>query len=596
MESASAWPLALAEAEAELRLERARARAREGARTEKEVLVSPAWVRADALAIALGATSLESLGKPRSTNEITYSEVLADLNLKDIIYSIKPDYRQALTRYLWQHPHHWWLTQIFVPITRLPQELLHQILFFVIDNASNSPVALMLVCELWHTTVTGIWASLNLGARTPKYAVTSKLERKQWFLDVSVDMRIEHGYSIPSEDPYGAIFAAIEAISRWRSFVVKSLPAQADLPEYLVNHGLKRCSNTAMSRLRIFEIKCACEMSPLLDRLLRILDTSASGELTTVEINSASVVSFLVLTCSSIFRSVTVLSLDTLGLRNPVELLPHLHQLETLTAAHLPLPVYDNSINLRFVHSLRHLKLRSASIQWMSGRTFRTLESCTLLVPLHRHVLHTFRTTLPNCKHLTFEGYPLNILGGVSAHKITHLSVTCSSSSKPRGTQQLVWFSSQALRESRLVPRILHISIEAKNQAWTKALAFMSNLEELVIENVKPSSLGVKVLRLLVVHPVRSNRLGTTGTPDGRNTPVYPSLKRFGLKYRRWLRPSEHLELISELKSIISSRQQSKCSLQSFRIWTGSDQKNPLELIKEPWTSLEGFERLMLWL
>jgi hypothetical protein len=48
-----------------------------------------------------------------------------------------------------------------------------------------------------------------------------------------------------------------------------------------------------MSRLRTFKIKSACEMSPLLDRLLRILGTSASGELTTVEINSANVISFL---------------------------------------------------------------------------------------------------------------------------------------------------------------------------------------------------------------------------------------------------------------------------------------------------------------
>jgi hypothetical protein len=123
-----------------------------------------------------------------------------------------------------------------------------------------------------------------------------------------------------------------------------------------------------------------------------------------------------------------VLSLDTPGLRNPVDLLPHLHQLETLTASHLPLPVYHDDVNLPFVHTLRHLTLRAVSIQWMSGRTFHVLESCTLLFPLHRHVLHTFRTTLPNCKHLTFEGYPLDILDGVSAHKLAHLSVMCSCS------------------------------------------------------------------------------------------------------------------------------------------------------------------------
>jgi hypothetical protein len=44
----------------------------------------------------------------------------------------------------------------------------------------------------------------------------------------------------------------------------------------------------------------------------------------------------------------------------------------------------------------------------------------------------------------------------------------------------------------------------------------MSNLEELVIDNAQPSSLGVKVLQSLVVHPVHANNLGTTATPrDG---------------------------------------------------------------------------------
>jgi hypothetical protein len=48
--------------------------------------------------------------------------------------------------------------------------------------------------------------------------------------------------------------------------------------------------------------------------------------------------------------------------------------------------------------------------------------------------------------------------------------------------------------------------------AWTKAFTFMSDLEELVIENAQPSSLGVKVLQSFVVHPAHANNLGTTAT------------------------------------------------------------------------------------
>jgi len=278
-----------------------------------------------------------------------------------------------------------------------------------------------------------MWASLKLGSTTPKHAATTKLEKNQWFLDVLVDTEIDRGHFIPSEGAYQAIFAAIEATDQWRSFVVETFPPQADLPEHLVNSGPQRCLSAVLNCIRTFRIKCACKMSPLLDCLLRILSKSASRELMTVEINSPSVVSFLAPTYPTIFHSVKVLSLDTWGLCNPVDLLPHLHQLESLTASHLSFPVYSTEVDLPFVHTLRYLSLRAVSIQWMSGRTFRALESCTLLLPLHCHIQHTFSTTLPNCKQLTFQGYPLDILTGVSVHKLNHLSVACSYSYKPRG-------------------------------------------------------------------------------------------------------------------------------------------------------------------
>jgi len=246
-----------------------------------------------------------------------------------------------------------------VPVTRHPLELLQSILSIIIDDASNSPLVLMLVCKHWYTTVTGIWALVKLVTRTPKDAITMKLKRNRWLLDVVVDTEIDRGDFVPSEGAYETIFAAIEAI-------VETFPGQAGLPEDLVNRGLQRCSNATMSRLETFTVKCACEMSPLLDRLLRILGTTASPELTTVEINSANVVSFLVPVYSSIFRSVIVL-LDISGTHDPVDLLPHLHRLEELTASHLSLPVYGHDINLPFVNTLRHLTLRAVSIQWMSG-------------------------------------------------------------------------------------------------------------------------------------------------------------------------------------------------------------------------------------
>ena len=570
-------------------------RARKYGRGKTAAAVGVAREQALARAEALAEALVAGPGTPTGfvdAHPVTYGEILADLELMDIIYSIKPEHRPHLANRLRCYSEYWWLIHIIAPITRLPQELLHQILFIIIDNASHSHFVLMRVSKHWYNTVTGIWASLILGTATPRDAVTRKLERNQWLLDVVVDTEIDRGLFTLSSGAYQAIFTAIEATSRWRSFIVESFPAQADLPEHLVNAGLQHCSGVVMSRLRTFKIKCPCEMSPLLKRLLCILGTTASEELTTIEINSPSVISFLAPTYASVFHFVKVLRLDTPRLPNPVDLLPHLHQLEELTASHLSLPIYHDDVDIPCVRTLRHLTLTAVSIQWMSGRTFRALESCTLLFPIHRHVLHTFSTNLPNCNDLTFQGYPLDILHGVSAHNRTHLSVVCPCPKKPQGCRQLVRFSSHALRENQLAPRILHLSIEATSQAWINAFALMSNLEELVIGSAHPSSLGTKVLQSLVVYPAHASYLGTTGTPVGGCTLVCPSLKRFGLRYRRWLRPSEHFDLIPELVSIIWSREHSKVSLDSFQIWKGNDQTHPLELIEGSKYSVKGFELL----
>ena len=503
--------------------------------------------------------------------------------------------RSGTTRglsYLISRDEYWCIIQFITPVAHLPIELLHQIFLPIIEETSGPPLALMLVCTQWHAIVTSIWSSLNLGTNTPIDAVARKLERNQWLLDIVVDTDSNHGYFTPPGGAFQAIFAAIEATPRWRSFVIESFPAQADLPEDHVNRHLQRHSNATMSRFKTFKIKSTCETSPLLNGLLHILGTTAGPALTTVEINSPNVISFLTPTYSSFFHSVKVLSLDAPGIHNPVDLLPYLHQLEIFTVSHLSFPTYPDQVELPFVHTLRHLTLRAASIQWMSGRIFHALEHCALIFPQHQHVLHTFSTTLPNCNHLTFQGYPLNILGGVSAHKLSCLSVTCSGSFNRRGSRQLVWLASHVLGERQLAPKSLHISIQASNQAWMSSLVFMSDLEELVIHSAQPSSLGARVFQSMVLHPIHTSNMGMPSSPGELRAPLCPSLRRFGLKYDRWLRPTEQFDLIPAFVSFIQSRQHSNYALESFSLWTTSDQKDSLGLIERSQMSVEGFRRL----
>ena len=548
--------------------------------------------RAEAEALLLAG----ALGEARARAPGAFGYVaLEDLStIRDILSDLN---HSGVARNLWVHSpktrgEYSYLTYFITPINRLPVELLHEIFLAIIEETSRSPLVLMHVCKHWHAIVTGIWASLNLGTTTSISAVKRKLEMNQWLLDIIVDTDPDRGTFTIFDGAFEAIFAAIEASSRWRSLVIKSFPAEADLPEDLVNSYLWRCPRTTMSRFTTFKVKSACETSPLLDGLLHIIGTTASSELTMVEINSANVISFLASLYPSIFHSVTVLSLDAPGIRDPVDLLPHLHQLETLTASHLSFLTYPNHIELPIVHTLRHLSLRAAPIQWMSGRTFHILENCTLTFPRYQHVLNTFNTTLPNCNRLIFQGYPLEVLGGVSAHNLGHLSVTCNGSFNRRGNQQLVWLSRQVFGGSRLAPKILHISIQATNQAWVNALGFMSNLEELSIHNAHPSSLGATVFHSFVVQPVHAGNVGAPSTPEEISPPICPSLRRFRLNYDRWLRPSEEFDLVPVFVSIIQSRRQSRCPLQSFNLCIMGDQEAPIELTEESDISDKGFNRL----
>ena len=603
-----AWPLAkMAVTEAEREVQQsavpwAEAWARVEARAWVEAKATLArrvgwWEREEAKRGAAGALLLaQALGEARV--QVRGERVPDGLEDPPTIASILTSLnRYGITPYLWDdsletREEYWCIIQFITPITRLPIELLHQIFLAIIEETSGPPLALMLVCKQWHAIVTSIWSSLNLGTTTPIDAVARKLERNQWLLDIVVDTDSDRGDFTPSSGAFEAIFAAIEATPRWRSFVIESFPAQADLPEDLVNRHLQRCSNATMSQFTTFKVKSTCETSPLLNGLLRTLGTTAGPALTTVEINSPNVISFLAPAYSSFFRSVKILSLNAPGIHDPVDLLPHLYRLETFTVSHLSFPTYPNHLELPFVRTLRHLSLRAAPIQWMSDRTFPALEYCALIFPRHQHVLHTFCTTLPNCKHLTFQGYPLTILGGVSAHKLRHLSVICSGSFNRRGSRQLLWFSSQILGERQLAPNSLHISIQATNEAWMRSLVFMSDLEELVIHCAQPSSLGATVFQSLGVYPVQTSNMGTTSSPGELSVPLCPSLRRFDLEYDRWLRQTEQFDLIPVLVSFILSRQHSSYALETFHLWTTSDQEDPLVLIERSQMSVEGLRQL----
>jgi len=517
--------------------------------------------------------------------------VLADSSIMEILNSIESYKRYGFARVLWlqspQTKHDYsWLFHIIIPITRLPLELLQQILLIVIDEVSDPPSALMHVCKHWHVVVTGIWATLKLGPKTTKDDVIRKLERNQSVLDIFVDTEMDRGDISPS---YEAIFTVVEAAARWRSFVVETFPSQTDLPEHLVNHGLQRCSNASMSRLTTFVIKYACEMSPLLDRLLHILGTTASSELIRVEIDSKKGVLLLAPAYLSIFHSIKVLCLDTPGMTEPVDLLPHLKQLETFTASQLRLSACPLDVDLPLVHTLSQLNLKGVSIQWMAGRTFHALKSCTIILPTHHHSIQTLGTLLPNCEHLSFEGQPLKALEGFSVNMVTHLSVRGQGYNKKHGNKDLISISKCC--SSALALRSLQIGVPASSQAWIEALASMPNLRELLLTNLLPTSLHGGFFEALIPRPSPGDDWSTALAVGEWHMRLCPSLVELGLWYTRWLRPTEEFELVPTFMTIAWSIKWITGSLERFHIRFADDQKEPLGLsVHSSSTFLMAFE------
>ena len=151
---------------------------------EEEVARAQVQARVNALAQAQARAQalVEALVGEGFVGRVTftYGEVLADSEIMDIIYSIEN--RHHLAREAWHLAKHWWLIQIIAPITRLPQELLQQILLIIIDEGNDSHFDLMLVSKHWYNIVTGIWVSLQLGTTMPRDAVTRKLEEGLWTL------------------------------------------------------------------------------------------------------------------------------------------------------------------------------------------------------------------------------------------------------------------------------------------------------------------------------------------------------------------------------------------------------------------------------
>ena len=268
----------------------------------------------------------------------------------------------------------------------LPAEILSIIFLLVVENWWDSDrMQLMLVCRRWYAimlSTPGIPSRLLIRNSTTIKMVRAAIQRTKWLLIVVINVNDE---SIDfNEDAFDAcIMAAIKGASTWRRLEIHSFPRLRKRKTFpIIVPPLKN--------LEWFWLGQPCDLGSSFEPLMTAITTTTTSHLE--DMNLANVNTLLYLAqpnCLHVFSSLTTLAIPlSKRMESPADILPHLQRLEDFQARHLHLPFYPPDAPLPLTQTLRHLTLKSVSIQWMAGKFFL----CSIHATSHSHatsILHT---------------------------------------------------------------------------------------------------------------------------------------------------------------------------------------------------------------
>lgn len=471
------------------------------------------------------------------------------------------------------------------PIRRLPVEILAEIFLLSIRCHAYSPLDLIRVCWRWRTvvlTTPRIWLNLRLHSWTTIDKIEFVLERT-WVtpLDVEIDTSMDM-FKLVDENKfrrYAGLERATMEAKRWRNLTITSFPTQLDIDTHSTPEKPVFTFGGPMDALQSFKIKSICENSTVFDQLLNVVGSSSHEKLSNIELLSPNAIYHLAQPqFASIFRRLVTFNVDVREMRTEVDILTHFERLETLEANHLHLPLYPIETDLPLVRTLKRMKIKNVSVQWMVGRTFPNMAECTIIWPHYPETLAPGGgVDLPLCTHFTYDDHIMDILPNFRLPKLDTLIVRCEAWNKPRGSKQLaaVW-SGAAGQVSPLKPRVLHLDTQCHNQHLIDALEVLPQLEELYLGLVRPDGLGKTFFTAL-----RTKKGSSSHSPSKiRTFKLCPNLRTFGIRYRRWIREGERDDITPILHKVAESRQKTDTPLKSFKFWPTKDtpEKQAVEL------------------
>jgi len=479
---------------------------------------------------------------------------------------------------------------LLVPIHRLPVEMLSEIFLFTIYCHAHSPSGLMCVCRSWRAVILAtpnIWANVRLSSWTELDKVRFLLKRtRASLLNVEIDT-VADDYKVASGSGMiklsGLAVAAMEA-KRWRNLTITSFPPKMDIDAYLAPETPTFTFDGPMNALESFRIKNPCESGVVFDQLLDIVGRSSHSKLIDMELMSSNTLHhFSQPQFASIFRRLIIFKVGVRDIRFETGILPYFERLETLEACGLRLPFYPPDTDLPVVRTLRHIKLKAVSIQWMVGREFPMVVECAITWPRQ---IEAFRdgTSLPACTSFTYEGRKPYLLSYANLPQLTSLAVGNSMWNPRRGSQELIvpWAEpteSFARQWDRL--KTLHFDSLCRSETIITILRSLPALEELMLTITRPNALGKKFFTALIASTPESS------DSTGWSASLCPNLQTLGLRYRRWIRASETDNITSLLPCIVDSRKRTSTPLRSLRIWMSMDEVGGTEMCED---GRRGFE------
>jgi hypothetical protein len=424
-------------------------------------------------------------------------------------------------------------------------EIFSEIFLYTIQDDPHSQTNLTLVCRYWRDimlSTPGIHSQLRIYGWTEKKDV----ERfgRRWLLDVTVDtqkLNIDtYGRTIKTEfDPvkfHACFMAAAEAASRWRSLVLLSLPPPGGYNDLQIMHPVQR--------LESFKLAASCKFGNFLEPLLTAIATTVTPRFTVMEVFHPDAALYIAqLAHFESFESLTTLRLTCRRMQNPVNILPSLHMLEVFEAHHLSITTHPPGDDLPLTQTLRDLRLKAVSVQWMAGQTFPALKECYIIFPQHADTIRS--VYMPSCSILKYDSNNLGALEHFYCPRLSELEIKCGQCKKWRGDLQLV-----ALHPI-FAAQLTRLQLEIKCSEWllNSMLQLVPALDDLWMGLLSPHALSSAFFLAFAA----GGRNASAGPSRQTIVPLCRQLRKLHLHYKRWSRGAERNALIPAFGALMAS-------------------------------------------